>query len=235
MIRGIFFDAAGVFYDRRESTSGYARKLLAERGYPVELPGDVQAHLNDLKHQATIGRMHHETYWDEFLRLHRVVRGDDREAFRQQILQHANQVYVYPGGRAALEKLRQRGFVLGLITDTMYPFEWKLRWLAKAGVAEYLDIIACSSVLGVCKPEPPIYLAALAQAKLSPAKAAFVGHDAAELDGAHRAGLVTVAVNYPRGASADYYAPSLADLDRVPIFARAAQSQPSETTTPATG
>ena len=41
---------------------------------------------------------------------------------------------------------------------------------------------------------------------------------AEELEGAHKAGIATVAVNYEPGAIADYYARSLVGLLEVPIF-----------------
>jgi HAD superfamily hydrolase (TIGR01549 family) len=80
-------------------------------------------------------------------------------------------------------------------------------------------MVTCSTVLGAHKPEPAPYLAALQQAHLAPGEAAFVGHDAAELEGARRVGMTTVAVNHDPGAVADYYAGCLLDLLNVPIFA----------------
>jgi FMN phosphatase YigB (HAD superfamily) len=65
-----------------------------------------------------------------------------------------------------------------------------------------------------------MYLHALQQAHLTPSEAAFVGHDADELEGARKAGMATVAVHYEVGAQADYYARSLVDLLKVPIFLR---------------
>ena len=68
------------------------------------------------------------------------------------------------------------------------------------------------------KPEPAIYLHAVEQAHLTPDESAFVGHAADELEGAHRAGLVVVAVHYDPDARADYYAETLMDLLALPIF-----------------
>jgi FMN phosphatase YigB (HAD superfamily) len=100
----------------------------------------------------------------------------------------------------------------------MHPIEWKTRWLAQVGVAEYVDAIACSTVVGVHKPDPVMYLTALQQAHLTPGESAFVGHATDELKGARQAGMVTVAVNYDAGALADYYIRSLVDLLNAPIF-----------------
>ncbi len=63
-----------------------------------------------------------------------------------------------------------------------------------------------------------MYLNALQQAHLAPSESAFVCHDGEELEGARKAGLAAVAVNYDPDAQADYYARSLVDLLNVPIF-----------------
>jgi HAD superfamily hydrolase (TIGR01509 family) len=118
-----------------------------------------------------------------------------------------------------LAALKKRGFVLGIVTDTIHPIGRKMRWLNQVGVAEFIDVVACSTVVGAHKPDPAIYLNALQQARLTPGQSAFVGHAADELEGARRAGLATVAVLYEPDARADYYVESLPDLLDVPIFA----------------
>jgi HAD superfamily hydrolase (TIGR01509 family) len=145
----------------------------------------------------------------------------ERRVLVARIDAHADQVRAIPGGKETLATLKQRGFVLGIVTDTMHPIGRKMRWLNQVGVAEFIDVVACSTVVGVHKPDPAIYLEALQQAHLRPYEAAFVGHAADELEGARCAGLVTVAVLYEQDARADYYARSLVDLLDVPIFGQA--------------
>lgn len=218
MIKGIFFDAADVFYERRESTTAFALDLLKRRGYAVDVSAQDLARQKDLHIQATEGRIGHDEYWSEFLQMRGVVDAAHRKILVQQISEQTHDVVTIPGGRAAMAELKQRGFVLGIVTDTMYPVEWKMAWLKKVGIAEFIDIIACSTVLGAHKPNPEIYVNAMQQAKLAPSVSAFVGHDARELEGARRAGMTTVAVNFDPDAKADFYCTSLLDLLDVPIF-----------------
>lgn len=220
MIKGIFFDAAGVFYYRTEGTGAFVKGLLAELGYPTELSAENEARKKAMRVQATEGRISHDVYWDQVLRMYGVSDAERRAMLRKHILDRANDVIPHPGGKAAMAGLHARGFILGIVTDTIYPVEWKMAWLAKVGVAEFIDVVACSTVVGAHKPEPAIYLNALQQARLVPTEAAFVGHDARELAGARRAGMVTVAVNHDPDAQADYYADSLLGLLDVPIFQR---------------
>jgi len=216
--RGIFFDAADVLYYRPQPTDVYVASLLQGRGLPTGLAAEDRAHLKTLRSQAKAGQVSPEEYWDQVLLLHGVTDAAERRRLAVLIDAYSDHVLPMPGVHEMLAGLRQRGFILGIVTDTMYPLERKMRWLEQIGVAEFIDVVACSTVLGVHKPDPAIYLNALQQAGLTPGEAAFVGHNARELDGARRAGLATVAVNYEPKSRADYYADSLPDLLQVPIL-----------------
>jgi FMN phosphatase YigB (HAD superfamily) len=217
-IRGILFDAAGVFYRRPEATSAYVANLLKARGLAMDLPAEERLRQKKLRSQANMGQLSPDQYWGELLLMFGIADPEERQALVDQIHGHSDNVLPIPGGREALVGLKKRGFLLGIVTDTIYPIERKMRWLEQVGVAEFIDIVSCSTVVGAHKPEPAIYLDALRQAGLAPDEAAFVGHDADELDGAHRAGMATVAVHHEPGARADYYAQSLVDLLNIPIF-----------------
>ncbi|HSJ53153.1 MAG TPA: HAD-IA family hydrolase, partial [Anaerolineae bacterium] len=159
-----------------------------------------------------------DEYWDRVLRMHGVAGAAERRTLLAAIDRHSDDVWPMPGCEQVLAGLRQRGLVLCIVTDTMHSLERKMQWLEKAGIARWIDFVACSTVVGVHKPEPAIYLDALRQAGLSAGECAFVGHDAGELDGARRVGLATVAVHHDPDARADYYIRSLPDLLEVPIF-----------------
>jgi putative hydrolase of the HAD superfamily len=218
-IKGIFFDAAGVFYDRMETTESLAARRLTEWGYATELSAEAKVLRREMHVRATEGRLNYRVFWNEVLCLHGLADDGRRAALVQEILDQSFNVFAYPGGREALAGLPARGFKLGVVTDTIYPVEWKMKWLETVGVAEYIQFVACSTDLGAHKPQPEMYLNAVKQAELTPDQSAFVGHDARELAGARAAGLATVAVNYDPEAKADYYAASLPDLLNVPLFA----------------
>jgi FMN phosphatase YigB (HAD superfamily) len=217
-IRGIFFDAADVLYRRPEPTSAYVTRLLNERGLATELSAPDRKQQQTLRSQAKSGRLGPDEYWDQLLLMHGVADPDGRKLLVGQIINYSDRVLPISGGREALAGLKGRGFVLGIVTDTIYPLERKMRWLDQVGVARFMDVVACSTVLGVYKPNPAIYHYAVEQVHLTAGESAFVGHAAGELEGAHQAGLATVAVNYDPAARADYYALSLLDLLDVPIF-----------------
>jgi HAD superfamily hydrolase (TIGR01509 family) len=220
-IRGILFDAAGVFYRRPASTGRYVAKLVEGLGFSMELTVQDRRRQKALRSQANRGHLSPDEYWDQVLQMAGVADPAERRALLGQIEAYSDRVLPVPGGREALAGLKRRGFLLGIVTDTIYPIERKMRWLDRVGIAEFIDVVACSTVVGAHKPDAVIYLDALQQAHLTPDQAAFVGHDADELEGAHKAGMATVAVNHEPGTKADYYARSLLDLLNVPIFATA--------------
>jgi FMN phosphatase YigB (HAD superfamily) len=217
-VRGILFDAAGVFYRRPQSTGEYVAGLIKGMGLTMDLSAEDQMRQKTLRSRANKGQISPDDYWDQVLLLAGVADPVKRWALVGQINDYSDNVHPIPGGAEALAGLKRRGFLLGIVTDTIYPIERKMRWLEQIGIAEFIDVIACSTVVGAHKPHPEIYMDALRQAHLTPDEAAFVGHDADELDGAHRAGMATVAVNHEPDAQADYYARSLVDLLNVPIF-----------------
>ena len=217
-IKGIFFDAADVFYARKESTATYAVRLLREHGYPAEISAGDAERRKALVDRASGGHISAEAYWNEVLQMYGVTEPDERAVLAELIIEQSDAIYGLPQARETLHALKERGFVLGIITDTISPLARKIRWLEQVGVAEFIDHIACSTELGVRKPDPAIYLAALRQAGLTVEESAFVGHATDELAGARQVGLKTVAVFYGADAQADYYAESLPGLLDVPIF-----------------
>jgi len=94
---------------------------------------------------------------------------------------------------AVLPELKQRGLTLGLLTNLdrdMVPICNKL------GLEPYIDFMVTSGEIGVDKPHPPIFLAALEQAKVNAAEAIHVG-DQYKVDviGARGVGIAPILID----------------------------------------
>ncbi len=113
---------------------------------------------------------------------------------------------LYPETRAVLEKLRTRGFTLGVISNATEEVVDRLRDL---DIAKYFAHITYSQEAGTDKPEPPIFLLALGRARCKPEEAVHLGnmyeHD---VIGARRVGIRPILVDRD-GSRPD------ADCDRV--------------------
>jgi len=187
-IRGVFFDAADVLYRRAVSSGHLVSHLLQGMGLCPDAGAAAQVRQRALRAQANTGRMGPAEYWNEVFLLYGVAGPEDRKRCVAQMMAHADRVLPMDGVRDVLAILKQRGFLLGIITDTIHPLAAKQRWLDSVGISEFIDVLACSNALGVHKPDPAMYLSALQEAHLAPPEAAFVGHDADELGGARRVG-----------------------------------------------
>jgi len=99
---------------------------------------------------------------------------------------------------ALLDELRRRGFKLGIVSDWEDTLEDLLREL---GVMERVDALAVSAIVGVTKPDPRIFQAALDQAGASAEESLHIG-DYLELDiaGAHAAGMQALLFDWRKRA-----------------------------------
>jgi putative hydrolase of the HAD superfamily len=98
----------------------------------------------------------------------------------------------------ALARLRRAGLKLGVVSNSDGRVE---EALSAAGLRPYFDVVVDSSLAGVEKPDPAIFLAALDALGVRPAEALYVG-DLYEVDvlGANAAGIPAVLLLPPAAA-----------------------------------
>jgi putative hydrolase of the HAD superfamily len=106
---------------------------------------------------------------------------------------------VDPGTAPALQRLRGAGYQLGVVSNSDGRVA---EALAAVGLAQYFGVIVDSKLVGYEKPDPRIFLPALASLGATPAEALYVG-DLYEVDvvGARRAGMAVVLLD-PAGLHA---------------------------------
>jgi HAD superfamily hydrolase (TIGR01509 family) len=95
----------------------------------------------------------------------------------------------------ALRRLRAAGLRLGVVSNSDGRVEQALE---AAGLRDYFDVVLDSALLGVEKPDPRIFLAALDALGVAPEEALYVG-DLYEVDivGARAAGMAAVLLGTP--------------------------------------
>ncbi len=113
-------------------------------------------------------------------------------AARLEVAHRVQMLEVYPDSERALRELKGRGIKLALISNTT-P-EWKPVF-ERSGLAPLFDRLVFSFEVGAVKPDPKIYLDALAAIESDPRKSLFVGDGSdQEIEGANRVGLVSVRI-----------------------------------------
>lgn len=104
-----------------------------------------------------------------------------------------------PDARDGLEEL---GRMAPLILVSNYPHTPALqRALDRVGLSRYFRGSVVSADVGFLKPHPSLFEEAMKIAGVGPAECAMVGNDAyADVGGAHRLGIASVLVAFPRGS-----------------------------------
>lgn len=215
-MKAVFMDASGVLYCRQRDYR-FLRAFLQSAQLPAPSADELQRLRNSVKRQDGTDASREDRY-AAFLAALGVTQPRLQAEGVQVLVREAAEITLFPGVAATLRTLKARGFKLGVITNTVTPGREKQRWLARCGIDVEFDGFVASCDVGVAKPHPRIYLAALAECGVTPGEAVFVGHAADELDGAHAVGLRTVACAGEPGAWADDRIAQFAGLLTLPYL-----------------
>jgi len=94
---------------------------------------------------------------------------------------------LYDDVLPAMKTLKQRGLILGLISNLT---------IGTAGLESYLDFVVTAKEIGVDKPAPPIFLAALARAGVDASEAVYVGDQyQTDVVGARGVGIAPILID----------------------------------------
>ncbi len=128
-----------------------------------------------------------------------------------------------PGATETLQQLREAGYKLGIVSNTMFPGNRLDKYLKQESLFEYFDVRIYSSEVGYMKPHRRIFEVAIEGLGVEPRRTVFVG-DRLDNDvwGASRLGMQTILIapNGPRRlklARPDYVVRSLMEIP--PILA----------------
>ena len=104
-----------------------------------------------------------------------------------------DQITLIPGAVEILEKLKNAGLVIGLVSNSIFPEKFHLREMERFGLRKYFDFTIFSSSIGTRKPGKAIFERALAKANVTPSRAIFIGDRFdADITGAKKRGIVAV-------------------------------------------
>jgi len=94
---------------------------------------------------------------------------------------------LYDDVLPTVKTLKQRGLILGLISNLT---------IGTAGLESYLDFVVTAKEIGVDKPAPPIFLAALARAGVDASEAVYVGDQyQTDVVGARGVGIAPILID----------------------------------------
>jgi putative hydrolase of the HAD superfamily len=196
----VLFDAVDTLLAPAPSFQGRFVAVAAEHGVPLE----------EAAVDAAVAASVREAAWPEdwtdpatqrafWLGFYREVLGSLGHS-QEELAEALFQAFSDPAGyrlfddvRPALDELAGRGITLGLVSN----FEpWLDEVLALQGIADRFAAVAISGTLGVAKPDPRIFKAALDEAGADPAATVHVGDQPVnDVAGALAAGITPVLID----------------------------------------
>ena len=133
-------------------------------------------------------------------------------------------VDLYDDARAVLDELRNRGYQIGLITNSFFPMWMRDVELEHYDLIHYFDARLTSGDAGYMKPHPAIYDQMLDLLGVPAERAVFVGdRPQNDIAGANKAGLISILIDPPHldrelnGVIPDFTITRLSEL--LPILA----------------
>ena len=204
MITAVFFDFYGTLAGFSPSRYKIQSAACTDFGIQVTEEGILKGYaLADaymaeqnavlpLRERDTEGR---NRFFAEYERL--VLQGAGTQVTNEKALEIWRKVRQLPYELArfddvipALERLKTQGLTLGMISNMNRDGG---RLAADLGIASFLDFTVTSVEVGVEKPHPPIFLAALAKAGAEPHEALHVGDQpTSDIEGARAVGINSV-------------------------------------------
>ena len=231
-IRAIFFDAGNtLLYPRLDELAAEVTALGYPAGvedfYVSERQGKrkLDEWLLPKLAQHDVPPAVDRVYWVEYLKVlfDRVrVPVDRHEAVTHQLVERFRNIllwsHVFPETEPVLEKLRDSGYLLGVISNSVGTVEEQL---GRAGLAPYFRFVLDSAVVGVEKPHPEIFQMALDRAAVSPSEALFVGDTyGTDIGGARAAGIRGVLIDRFGAYDDAVDCPRITSLDRLEAVLR---------------
>jgi putative hydrolase of the HAD superfamily len=99
-------------------------------------------------------------------------------------------VILKPTVKETLQKLRDRGYLLGVISNSSYSYDHVLRILEKLGIKDFFKVVLVSSHEGFAKPHVLIFKKALSLLNVQPEESIFIGDNPeVDLPGAKAIGM----------------------------------------------
>jgi HAD superfamily hydrolase (TIGR01509 family) len=199
--RALFFDAGNTLIFPRldeaaQKLTGHGYPAMVEDFHAAERSG--KARLDEWLwpqiRDGEVPRRIDHYYWGEYLSaLMDRVKAPKSE--RGELMLWVSEIFkditlwsrVLPDSSPALERLRKRGFSLGVISNSIGTMEEQLERL---GLGQHFDTVIDSAIVGVEKPHPEIFQIALDRAGVAASEALFVGDTySVDVGGAGLAGL----------------------------------------------
>ncbi len=101
----------------------------------------------------------------------------------------------YPETIDTMEKLKQNGIKIGILTDVAYGMDNEFSLEDIAVLADFIDVSITSVDVGYRKPNSAGYLKLLDSLKVTPYEMLFIGDEEKDINGAKKLGMISALIN----------------------------------------
>ncbi len=219
-LEAVLFDAGNTLIHMPRQPEEILRELCAQLGSPVGLE-EARGACRESERYYTRHYLDYSGDQGEFwLRYHAEALHhlgiEDPTGEKAAYLSHGfGRVGVwqaYPEAAGVCRRLQAGGFRLGVVSNGSVTV---VDLLSQAGLLSFFEVVIASQALGIQKPDPRVFAAALEKLGAAPERALYVG-DLYEVDvlGARGAGLHAVLIDR-RGGSGDRDCPVIGSLEEL--------------------
>ncbi|MBI2654880.1 HAD family hydrolase [Candidatus Woesearchaeota archaeon] len=210
MIKAVIFDAGDLVYYRDDETLKLILDFLMERGHKVSAKQFIKAYDEYALqlYKNDISKDEHLKKTLEYLKIE--FDGNFFNEFAAVFRQNFSNIKIKENAHSTFEKIKSLGIKIGILTDTATTEEKKWEWFKKIGLAQFVDVIVCSSVTGYTKDRKESYEAMLKKLNVKSFEAIFVGHKEYEMRGAKLAGIKSACIE--KSAKGDHYIKDISEI-----------------------
>lgn len=229
-IKGILFDfdetLVNSYLGAKKAWSEVAKliqEFLCEKGISIEL-NHLRKEIEQLANAMNRKRQYNRDKWWELLISRKISSSSPKEFFTRVTEKYFKALIkgtvLYPDTLSTLRYLKEKGYRLGLLTDTDHVKAMKWRRIKLSGLEGWFEAIVVSGEEGIkAKPDPSPFLMLAKQLDLKPEDCALIG-DKAYLDikGAKAAGMTTILIQrreWDRPVEPDYSIETLQELQEL--------------------
>ena len=207
-IKAVFFD----FDDTLQSRKG-AYRLYCEAFLDKYFPGISAAKrtqkLDEMEAHVDGGYKDREVYFPELIAL---WQWHDHPPLQE--LYDSFNIVLLPGAVETLRELKQRGYLLGVVTNGVSSLQ-NIK-LDTAGIRDLFDVVVVSGDIGIYKPDRRIFDEACRRAGVRNDQALFVGdHPVNDIEGALGAGMPAIRMNYGDFKNKGLGKPTVAEIEEI--------------------
>ena len=190
-IKAVFFDFDETLQDRTVAFRRYAQRFVSKY-FPTLSKEEQELRVQAMWEQngnghAYIGKnpyIPYREYFPKIIALWQWKEAPSIDALIKEVNEMLpSETCLFPGAKEVLQKLRERGFLVGVITNGYS--EMQNRKLALSGLRPLLDLTVVSGDEGIHKPDGRLFQRAASRLGVCPEECLYVGdHPYYDMDGA---------------------------------------------------